>query len=80
MATNNDLHDYEMFYQEIPASDHLTGFDTEIEDHVEDNLECQGLDAREVSRLTEDTYDHTVPSPKVKVTSGPEQLNLQDAN
>jgi len=60
MANNNDLDDYEMFYQEIPASDHyLQGFEIEIEDHVEETDFREGLDASQVSRLAEDTYDQS---------------------
>ena len=59
MATNDHLHDYETFYQEIPASDYLRGFDIEIEDHVEDTNTCDGLDASQVSRLAQDTYEQS---------------------
>jgi hypothetical protein len=58
MAKNDRLDDYVMFYQEIPASDYLRGFDMEIEDHMEDSSSPQGLDASQVSQLTQDTYDH----------------------
>ncbi len=59
MANNDHLHEYETFYQEIPASDYLKGFDIEIEDHVEDTDVREGLDASQVSRLAQDTYEQT---------------------
>ena len=57
MSNNDHLHEYETFYQEIPASDYLKGFDIDIEDHVEDTETCEGLDASQVSRLAQDTYE-----------------------
>ena len=57
MSYNDHLHEYETFYQEIPASDYLKGFDIDIEDHVEDTETCEGLDASQVSRLAQDTYE-----------------------
>ncbi len=59
MSNNDHLHEYETFYQEIPASDYLKGFDIEIEYHVEDTDACEGLDASQVSRLAQDTYEQT---------------------
>lgn len=54
---NDHLNDYDLFFQEIPATnDYLNGFDTEIEDHVEEEVPAnQGLDADQVSRLAQDT-------------------------
>jgi hypothetical protein len=73
MATNDHLHDYETFYQEIPASDYLRGFDIEIEDHVDDTDSCEGLDANQVSRLTQDTYEQGGGANESKTTPEQEQ-------
>jgi hypothetical protein len=51
------LGDFDTFYQELPAAnnDYLSGFDTEIEDLVEEAPQREGLNADQVSRLAQDT-------------------------
>ena len=79
MANNDHLDDYEMFYQEIPASDHyLQGFEIEIEDHVDDTNFREGLDASQVSRLAEDTYDQGKPIQYKQPSSEQEQQLFSD--
>ena len=54
--SKDHLGDFDTFYEEISAAnDYLSGFDTDIEDHVDEAPPRQGLAADQVPRLAQDT-------------------------